>query len=607
MAAAIIPVTPAMNASSLSVSECETIEPSVLSATFFIRRKEYSVYLDAEKLVWERTKSKNDRNSVLIENILAIKSQVRKSSSVSETQQNSHSSVETDTPSNIKQFTIFYAKRVENSSNPNKWRNLSQTFQNNDIQVCQLWIQTLQRQISEQVARPRRLLLFVNPYGGKKRALQIYDGIVKPIFQLAGIDATTIISQRSNQIRDFIMTQSLEHFDGIVCIGGDGTFSELFNGFIFRTLKDLGYDDITNVDEMPKINDKQLIPLGCIPAGSTDTVAYCLNGTCDVRTIALNIALGQVNGLDLSSVSNQNGRLLKFYASVMSYGFLGDVAIESEKFRWMGPSRYDYSGFKKLLLNRGYDGEVSLLVDSFANDPLKGPECLENCPVCETTDEPNQMTVIKNTTEIIDDKCNNHERVNAIDDENQPAIHIDIHVMNAKNNTKENTDQCQYVKTINGKFFMVNGANISCACPRSPNGFSKFCHLCDGYIDLILVRHTSFLNNLRFLLAMSSGRNCKITDLNHVEIYRTKKFSFKPTGIQTGASTFNLHSSRVPISNSNDTKHSSVWNCDGEVVLDSDISIRSHRRLINVYRRGMFNAQKDAVVNKSEANIPCCC
>lgn len=93
---------------------------------------------------------------------------------------------------------------------------------------------------------------------------------------------------------------------------------------------------------MPPIHQK---PLGIIPGGSTDTVAYCLNGTCDIRTIVLNIVLGQVHGLDLSSVSNPNG-LLKFYASVMSYGFLGDVAVESENFRWMGPKRYDYSGKK---------------------------------------------------------------------------------------------------------------------------------------------------------------------------------------------------------------------------------------------------------------------
>lgn len=91
------------------------------------------------------------------------------------------------------------------------------------------------------------------------------------------------------------------------------------------------------------------MPIGVIPAGSTDTVAYCLNGTTDIRTTALNIALGLVDGLDLSSVSNDNG-IIKFYASVMSYGFLGDVAVESEKFRWMGSKRYDYSGNTSVLL-----------------------------------------------------------------------------------------------------------------------------------------------------------------------------------------------------------------------------------------------------------------
>lgn len=47
----------------------------------------------------------------------------------------------------VKQFTIFYAKRMENSSNPNKWRHYSQTFHNDDSQVCQSWIQTIQQQL----------------------------------------------------------------------------------------------------------------------------------------------------------------------------------------------------------------------------------------------------------------------------------------------------------------------------------------------------------------------------------------------------------------------------------------------------------------------------
>lgn len=63
-------------------------------------------------------------------------------------------------------------------------------------------------------------------------------------------------------------------------------------------------------------------------------------------------------------------------------------------------------------------------------------------------------------------------------------------------------------------------------------------------------------------------------DLSHVEIYRTKRFTFRPSGLSNGSSTFNVHSSRVPISTMNESIRTSVWNCDGEVIQDSDISIR---------------------------------
>lgn len=59
-------------------------------------------------------------------------------------------------------------------------------------------------------------------------------------------------------------------------------------------------------------------------------------------------------------------------------------------------------------------------------------------------------------------------------------------------------------KTVRGRFFMVNGLNISCACAKAPNGFSPFCHIGDGCLDVVLIRHTSLLNILRLLLRVSS-------------------------------------------------------------------------------------------------------
>lgn len=77
--------------------------------------------------------------------------------------------------------------------------------------------------------------------------------------------------------------------------------------------------------------------------GSTDTIAYCVHGTTDVQTAVLNIIFGDHLGLDLVSVYEGN-HLLRLYASVLSYGYLGDIALHSERLRWMGPQRYNYCG-----------------------------------------------------------------------------------------------------------------------------------------------------------------------------------------------------------------------------------------------------------------------
>lgn len=184
-------------------------------------------------------------------------------------------------------------------------------------------------------------------------------------------------------------------------------------------------------------------------------------------------------------------------------------------------------GFKKLLLNRGYECEISMMVDSFAKDPLKGPACLNECAVCANDENSTKIdtkpAVINATKNSSDKNDNNNEQASRNADNRIPAN------SNKGGTTAHNAkDKDNEIRTINGKFFMVNGANISCACPRSPNGFSKYCHLCDGYIDLILVRHTSFINNLRFLMAMSS-RNCQIVS---AFIFSTWKKRFVKNNIQ---------------------------------------------------------------------------
>lgn len=495
--------------------------------------------------------------------------------------------------SNANYLIIHYARLV--SPRTSKWRVQQLSLYNSEQRIVKFWHNRLSDDIKEQ-ARPKNLLLFLNPYGGKQNAFALFEKYAKPLFQLAHVDINLIITQRAQQIYDIMTSQTINlgNYDGVVCCGGDGTFAELFNGLVYRTMKDMGMD-INDPPYLPKPS----IPIGIIPAGSTDTVAYCLNGTTDIKTSIIHIILGQSSGLDISSVY-RNGRsegegrpqLLKLYASVMSYGFLGDVTMDSENYRWMGPKRYDYSGVKKFLRNRGYNVDVTVQIEKAdidgvrvdKNNPHDGVRCLENCQRC-------QLASAKQGGAAID--CDTEEQ------------------------------------TVRGKFLMVNGANISCACHRSPQGFNPSCHLGDGYLDLIFVRHTSLFNNIRLLLAMSS-KTKKISDLPFVEIYRTKQFTFNNFAATTHShgqghensaidedlnQTASTTASNTPKANGSDTNGSvpkqivafnkkllSKWNCDGEILLDTNVTVKCNCQLINVFRRGVSCRDKD-----NEANILNCC
>ncbi|XP_052865484.1 ceramide kinase [Anopheles cruzii] len=425
-----------------------------------------------------------------------------------------------------------------------RWRVKSVALHNTEQRIVDNWYTRLSADLRDQ-NRPKNLLLFLNPYGGKKNALSLYERYAKPLFRLAEVDINLIITQRAQQIFDIVTSKSiaLESYDGLVCCGGDGTVAELFNGLVNRTMTDLGLD-VKHPPYLPKPN----IPIGVIPAGSTDTVAYCLNGTTDIKTSIIHIILGQHSGLDIAAVydastvkeadptdrsTKPRPQLLKLYASVLSYGYLGDIAYDSEKYRWMGPKRYEYSGFKKFMRNRGYNGEIVVHVDrNGKHDPDDGVRCVEKCSRCYGS-----------VFGLPDGNTGNGSGSGSASQQTSEAI------------------------VINGKFLMVNGANISCSCERSPQGFSPFCHVGDGMLDLVIVRHTSFFNNLRLLLTMTSKRK-KISDLPFVEIYRTKEFRFTaPQAESVGVSR---------------------WNCDGEVMIETNIIVESNCQLVNVFRRGIM-------------------
>lgn len=53
-------------------------------------------------------------------------------------------------------------------------------------------------------------MVFVNPFGGKRKGLKIWEKQVQPLMMIAGIEIKLIITEKAGQIRDTLLTANLD-------------------------------------------------------------------------------------------------------------------------------------------------------------------------------------------------------------------------------------------------------------------------------------------------------------------------------------------------------------------------------------------------------------
>ncbi|XP_077957751.1 ceramide kinase isoform X2 [Gasterosteus aculeatus] len=182
-------------------------------------------------------------------------------------------------------FTVSYIRRRRQ----HQWRCRDVTFHSANEGLCDQWIQVINEQLSILTDRPKSLLVYINPCAGKQRGKRIYERKVAPLFGRACISADVIVTERVNHARDHLNTEAnLDKYDGIVCVGGDGMFSEILHGLVTRIQTDNGVDQ--------NQQDAKLLPcglrIGIIPAGSTDCICFATVGTNDPVTSALHVIVG---------------------------------------------------------------------------------------------------------------------------------------------------------------------------------------------------------------------------------------------------------------------------------------------------------------------------
>lgn len=124
----------------------------------------------------------------------------------------------------------------------------------------------------------RKLLLIINPVAGKMKSKNALFDIVK-VFCDHDFDVNVKLTSRRGHGTE-IVENEYKNYDIIVCVGGDGTLNEVVKGLI-----KCGAD----------------IPIGYIPAGSTNDFANSIGLSPNIKQAALNIAKGTPVKLDIGS------------------------------------------------------------------------------------------------------------------------------------------------------------------------------------------------------------------------------------------------------------------------------------------------------------------
>uniref|UniRef100_A0AAQ4QJS4 Ceramide kinase n=1 Tax=Gasterosteus aculeatus aculeatus TaxID=481459 RepID=A0AAQ4QJS4_GASAC len=404
-------------------------------------------------------------------------------------------------------FTVSYIRRRRQ----HQWRCRDVTFHSANEGLCDQWIQVINEQLS------------------------------------------LLITERVNHARDHLNTEAnLDKYDGIVCVGGDGMFSEILHGLVTRIQTDNGVDQ--------NQQDVKLLPcglrIGIIPAGSTDCICFATVGTNDPVTSALHVIVGDSQPMDVCSVHHDDV-FLRYSVSLLGYGFYGDVLTDSQKKRYLGPARYDLSGVKTFLSHNYYEGTISfLLAENNIGDPRDKLQCRSGCHVCQH--KPSSKDVQWEMSQETSDK-----------------------------------DGRVGWSVIRGKFIAINAASMSCACPRSPKGLSPSAHLADGTTDLILVRKCSRLDFLRHLVRHTNKEDQ--FDHSFVEVHRVRRFCFQPQRHEVVSLEDPIESPKKtgfrPVCSAQTTcdygTSCSSWNCDGEILPRAAIQVSVHCQLIRLFARGI--------------------
>ncbi len=167
----------------------------------------------------------------------------------------------------------------------------------------------------------KKLLLIINPKAGQKKCLRYLSDIIA-LFNRAGFTVITHITAAPGDGKEAVLRYA-SSVDQVVCCGGDGTFNETLSGVIESGCN---------------------IPIGYIPAGSTNDLATSLGLSSNVLQAARDIVDGKLTELDVGEFCGRH------FSYIASFGAFTKTSYSTpqELKNALGHAAYLLSGIQEL-------------------------------------------------------------------------------------------------------------------------------------------------------------------------------------------------------------------------------------------------------------------
>nr|ODN99905.1 D-erythro-sphingosine kinase [Cryptococcus depauperatus CBS 7855] len=218
-----------------------------------------------------------------------------------------------------------------------------------NVPEAEEWVKNVMKAAYGPIKPFKRVLILVNPVGGKGKARSIVHDTVVPILSAAGCVTDLRETTHRSHAEEIAHSMALE-YDVIATASGDGLVYEVLNGLASR------------LDARHALKT----PIAPIPTGSANAVCINLFGVKDTFNIplaSLNIIKGHHLPIDLCSVLLLPSNTRRFSFLAQAIGLMVDLDIGTENLRWMGDTRFLVGFLKGMVTNRSAKCRLMLQVE----------------------------------------------------------------------------------------------------------------------------------------------------------------------------------------------------------------------------------------------------